>query len=243
MLFPPENTRTEAKGKRLNLKLFLRPEQSTADRSRLRKILKKATPTHQLADTIIPSIITPEIRCEAIQFLDIQLTDLKHREFAAKLIQPLLKEHAVLCLQDTRGSFAISYALKRLSKTEDAAIVITHAYTTAIHPLGADLSQLHHVALLNRTNKRDHYLEAMVKSCLLDHPRLFIGAGELFLQKFWHHAPTVLALFDQVQALASLKLQKDRAKSNADKAVLNTSIKTAIECIKTRFLLSARLNS
>jgi len=140
MLHPPEITRTEAKGKCLNLKLFLRPEQSITERSRLRKILKKATLTHQLIGATIPSVITPEIRCEAIQFLDIELTDLKHRDFAAKHIQPLLKEHAVLRLHDASGSFPLSYALKRLSKTDDTAIVITHFYTTGSHPPTAPTS-------------------------------------------------------------------------------------------------------
>ena len=155
----------------------------------------------------------------------------------------MLKEHAVLRLQDARGSFALSYALKRLSKTEDTAIVITHTYTSAIHPPGTDFPQLHHTALLNCTNKRDHYLEAMVKSYLIDHPRLFIGAGDLFAQKFWHHAPSVLTLFDQLQTLAALKRQKDRAKSNAEKATLNTSLKTAIDRIKTSFLPAKDLGS
>jgi hypothetical protein len=236
MLHPPENSRVEGKGKRLNLKLFLRPEQSPTERSRLRKCLKKATLTHQLTGSSIPSVITPEIRCEAIQFLDIEITDLRDRGFAAKLIQPLLKEHAVLRLHDAQGSFALSYALKRLSKTDPTAIVVSRSYTTGIHPPGAELPQLHHAALLNRTTKHDHYLEAMVKSYLLDHPRIFLGAGALLDRKFWHHAPSVLSLFDQLQNLLNLKAQKDRAKSNAAKATLNTSIKTAIDQLRTSFL-------
>lgn len=235
MLHPPENSRVETNGKRLNLKLFLRPEQSASERSRLRKCLKKATLTHQLTGSSIPSIITSEIRCEAIQFLDIELTDLKHRDFAAKLIQPLLKEHAVLHLHDAQGSFALSYALKRLNKTDPTAIVISHSHTTAIYPNGAELPQLHHTVLLNRATKQDHYIEAMVKSYLLDHPHIFIGASALLEKKFWHHAPSVLALFDQLQNLHSLKTQKDRSKSNAEKAKLNNAIKTAIEKIRMNY--------
>jgi len=68
----------------------------------------------------------------------------------------------------------------------------------------------------------------MVKSYLLEHPHIFIGASKLHDQKFWHHAPTVLSLFEQLENLLSLKTQKDRAGSNAEKATLNTSIKAAI---------------
>lgn len=76
-----------------------------------------------------------------------------------------------------------------------------------------------------------------MKSYLLDQPRIFIGAGEIFKRKFWHHAPSVLSRFDQLQNLQSLKNQKDCGKSNAAKATINTSNKTAIERIKTDYLL------
>lgn len=67
--------------------------------------------------------------------------------------------------------------------------------------------------------------------------------GGLLARKFWHHAPSVLSLFDQLQSLAALKLQKERATSNATKAGFNTSIKAVIERIKTDFFPSTERDS
>ena len=95
----------------------------------------------------------------------------------------------------------------------------------------------------NRLNKRDHYLEAMAKVFHLDHPKLFMGAPRLFNTKLWFHGPTILALFRALAELQSLKTKKNRTRSFADKATLNSAIKTAIERIKTDFLPPTELDS
>ena len=243
MIELPESWRVESSGKRLNLKSFNPATLPTAQRARLRNILRKATLTHQLTGPEIPSLVTEEYRCQAILFLDIELTELRHADFAARTIQPQIKEHAVLRLHDGSGRFALSFAHKRLSLTEDNAVVVADSYCTEPQATAAALAPLHHTALINRLNKRDHYLEAMAKAFLLDHPKIFIGALRLFETKLWFHGPTILALFRALAELESLKTRKDRTRSLADKAALNTTIKTAIERIKTDFLPSQEHDS
>jgi hypothetical protein len=87
------------------------------------------------------------------------------------------------------------------------------------------------------------YLEAMAKAFLLDHPKLFMGAPRLFNTKLWFHGTTILALFRALSELQSLKTKKNRTRSFADKATLNSAIKTAIERIKTDFLPATELDS
>lgn len=236
MIDLPDSWRVETNGKRLNLKSFTPATLPTAQRSRLRKILRKATLTHQLTSPEIPSLITDEYRCEAILFLDIELTDLRQADFAARTIQPQIKAHAVIRFHEGGDRFALSFAHKRLNLLDDSAIVIADAHCTEVHASTASLAPLRQSSLLNRLNKRDHYLEAMVKALLLDHPKIFIGAAQLFDTKLWFHGPTILALFRALTELVSLKAKKDCARSLADKAALNTSIKTAIERMKTDFL-------
>lgn len=236
MIDLPDTWHVETNGKRLNLKSFSPATLAVAQRARLRKILRKATLTHQLTGPEIPSLITEEYRCQAILFLDIELTDIRQADFAARTIQPQIKEHAVLCLHDGTGCFALSFAHKRLSLTEETAIVVADSYCTEPQSTTAILAPIRQSALINRLNKRDHYLEAMAKAFLLDHPKIFIGAHRLFDSKLWHHGPTVIALFRALTDLKSLKTQKDRTRPLADKASLNTAIKTAIERIKTEFL-------
>ena len=243
MIDLPESWRVESNGKRLNLKSFTPSTLPTAQRARLRKILRKATLTHQLTGTEIPSLITDEYRCQAILFLDIELTDLRQADFVARTIQPQIKEHAALHLRDGSGRFALSFAHKRLSLTEENAVVVTDSYCTEIHAAAASLAPLRHTAMINRLNKRDHYLEAMAKAFLLDHPKIFIGAPQLFDTKLWFHGSTILALFRALSDLQSLKTKKDRTRSLADKATLNSTIKTSIERIKTDFLPTTELDS
>ena len=83
-------------------------------------------------------------------------------------------------------------------------------------------------ALVNRTSKRDLYLEAMTKALLLDHPKLFIGAHKLLDAKLWYRGESIIVLYHQLTQIQSLKREKLLAKSNAAKAKLNTQIKTAI---------------
>ncbi|MFN4806847.1 MAG: DUF4391 domain-containing protein [Akkermansiaceae bacterium] len=243
MIDLPETWRVESNGKRLNLKSFTPATLPTAQRSRLRNILRKATLTHQFTGTEIPSLITEDYRCQAILFLDIELTELRHADFAARSIQPQIKEHAVLRLHDDSGRFTLSFAHKRLSLTEENAVVVTDSYCTETQATTAALAPLRHTALINRLNKRDHYLEAMAKAFLLDHPKIFIGSPRLFETKLWFHGPTILTLFRALTELESLKTKKDRARTLADKAALNTTIKTSIERIKKDFLPVSELDS
>ena len=237
MIDLPDSWRVESNGKRLNLKSFTPSTLPTAQRARLRKNLLKATLTHQLTSAEISSLITEEYRCQAILFLDIELTDLRQADFVARTIQPQIKEHAVLRLHDGSGRFALSFAHKRLSFTEESAVVVTDSYCTEPQANAAALAPLRHTALINRLNKRDHYLEAMAKAFLLDHPKIFIGAPRLFETKLWFHGPTILTLFRALTELESLKTQKNRARSLADKATLNTTIKTTIEKIRMNYEL------
>ena len=80
-----------------------------------------------------------------------------------------------------------------------------------------------------------HYLEAMTKAFILDHPKIFIGAANLLNSKLWFHGLTILALFRALTELQSLKTKKDRIRTLADKAALNTTIKTAIEHIRKNY--------
>ena len=241
MIDLPDSWRVETNGKRLNLKSFTPATIPTAQRARLRKALRKATLTHQLTGPEIPSLITDEYHCEAILFLDIELTDLRQADFAAHTIQPQIKEHAVIRFHDSGDRFVLSFAHKRLNLLADNAIVIADAHCTETYGSTAALAPLRQSAILNHINKRDHYLEAMTKAFLLDHPKIFLGAPKLLETKLWHHGPTVISLFRALTELKTLKTQKDRARSLAEKATLNSAIKTAIDRLKQDFPTTAKM--
>jgi hypothetical protein len=236
MIQLPDNYRVGAQGKQLNKKNFLSPTHTTAEKRRLRESLSKIVLTHQIMGEEIPSRIDSQYHCAVILFLDIELTDLKHKDFVAKTLQPLMKPFAVFHLHDAKGQHAYAFAHKRLNKADAENIVIDHSYcTTATTQLTED-SAIAFPHLVNRNNKRDLYLEAMTKAFLIDNPKIFIGAEALLKAKLWYHGDSILHLYQQLTQLLSLKQQKNAAKTNAEKSTLNTQIKSAISDLK-KFLI------
>ncbi|MDF1862130.1 MAG: DUF4391 domain-containing protein [Verrucomicrobiales bacterium] len=220
-----------SQGKQLNKKNFIPGDATTSDKRRLRECLGKVVLTHQIAGEDIPSRIDEHYHCAVILFLDIQLTDLKHKDFAAKLVQPLMKPFAVLHFHDGAGNHALSFSHKRLNKLDPGNIVVEQAYCT--DAFTTPPSTLAFPALINRNSKRDLYLEAMTKAYLIDHPKLFMGAEQLLHSKLWYQASKVIDLFDSLKTLQSLKQQKQKARTQAEKASLNSQLKIALQQTKS----------
>jgi len=232
MIAIPEQYRIGRQGKQLNKQNFFSPTFNASEKRRLRECLRKVVLTHQIAGEDIPSRIDEHYRCEVISCIDIELSDLKHKDFVAKLLQPLMKPFVIYHLHDAAGNHALSFAHKRLNKTDPSNIVIADAYCTGIFTRLDTRAALTFPALVNRTSKRDLYLEAMTKALLLDHPKLFIGADKLLDAKLWYRGESIIALYHKLTQLQSLKREKLLAKANAAKAKLNTQIKTAIDELK-----------
>ena len=230
MIALPDTYKIGTKGKHLNKKSFLHSSLSTKEKRRIRETLLKAVLTHQIGGEGIPSVINEDYRCEILMKIDLYLSDLKHKDFIAQAIQPLFKPYVILRLMDTSGSIAYSFAHKRLNKNDSDTIVIAHSYCT--DPSTGDFNAIQYANLVNRSNKRDLYIEAMTKAFLIDNPKIFIGAESLLNSKVWYHGDSTLQLFHQLTHLLTLKQQKNTAKSNAAKATLNNQIKTAIDQIK-----------
>ena len=238
MIEIPEQYRIGSKGKQLNKQNFIPASANASEKRRLRECLQKVVLTHQIVGESVPSRIDEDYHCEVIACLDIELSDIKHKDFVAKLLQPLFKPFAVFQFIDGQGQRALSFAHKRLNKNDAGNIVIAHSYCSDSSTRPEAWTALGFGQLLNRTSKRDLYLEAMVKAFLVDHPKLFIGADKLLNSTLWYRGDTILELYTQLSALDALKSEKQAAKVNAQKATLNTQIKTAIDAIKTSSLFN-----
>jgi len=232
MIEIPEQYRIGRQGKQLNKQGFILPSANASEKRRLRECMRKVVLTHQITGEDIPSRIDEHYRCEVITCISIELSDLKHKDFVAKQLQPLMKPFAVYHFHDAAGSHAMSFAHKRLNKTDPTNIVIADAYCSDCFTRLDSRAALAFPALVNRTSKRDLYLEAMTKALLLDHPKLFIGAHKLLDAKLWYRGESIIALYHQLTQLQSLKREKLLAKSNAAKSILNTQIKAAIDELK-----------
>ena len=238
MIEIPEQYLIGTQGRQLNKQGFIPPSANATEKRRLRECVRKIVLTHQIAGEAIPSRIDEHYRCEVIACLDIDLSDIKHKDFAAKQLQPLMKPFAVFHFHDTKGQHALSFAHKRLKQNDPGNVVVAEAYCTEPYTRDDALAALRFPALVNRTTKRDLYLEAMSKAYLLDHPKLYIGASKLLESKLWYRGESIIEIHEQLNALKALKNAKQAAKTNADKAKLNAQIKTAIDTIKLSTLFT-----
>lgn len=236
MIELPDSFRVGRQGKTLNKKLFIADSATTVERRRLREALKRAVLTHQIAGEAIPSLIDERYNCAVILHIEIELSDLKHKDFVSKLIQPLMKPLAVFRFFDGSGRFALSFAHKQLKLNEPDAIRIVSSYCTAISSGELSGRPVAFAALVNRNNKRDLYLEAMTKAFLMDHPKIFIGAQGLLESKLWYDGKRIADLYDSLVAIRALKAEKAAAKSNHQKAATNKQLKAVVDATKNQFL-------
>ena len=238
MIEIPDQYRIGNQGRQLNKQGFIPPSANATEKRRLRECVRKVVLTHQITGEAIPSRIDEHYRCEVITCFDIELTDIKHKDFAAKQLQPLMKPFAVFHFHDTAGNHALSFAHKRLKQNDPGNVVVAEAYCTDSATRPEAWTALGFEQLVNRTSKRDLYLEAMSKAYLLDHGKLYIGANKLLESKLWYRGESIIELHEQLTALKSLKNEKQAAKNNASKAKLNAQIKTAINTIKSSTLFN-----
>lgn len=232
MIDLPDSYRVGSAGRVLNKKEFLPSHLTTAARTRLRNALKRVVLTHQIVDESVPSLINDSYKCVALLFLDVELEDISQAPFAAQTIQALFKPFVRIHFSDAKGRHCLSYARKRLNRNDSNAVVIVDEYCSAPTP-GFDAHPLlRFESLVNRTNKRDLYLEAMTKHFLIDHPKLFIGAGSLLESKLWYDGSRILELYSKLTAIQGLKNEKESCKSLAAKADINKRLKVAIQAAK-----------
>lgn len=232
MIDLPGSYRIGPSGRVLNKKQFFPKTLPATARTRLRKILRRVVLTHQIAGDSIPSLIDDNYKCAVILCLDIDLEDIRHVRFAAQALQPLFKSFARIRFSDPSGRTALSFAHKRLNRNDPGTVTVEDAYLTAVSAAPDAFAACRFDRLLNRTNKRDLYLEAMLRAYLADHPKLFQNAGKLWDSKIWYHGDTILRTFRALRELETLRDAKTKAPTQAEKAALNKKIRHTIEFLQ-----------
>ena len=236
MIDLPDSYRIGSAGRVLNKKEFFPKSLPSAARPRLRKTLRRVVLTHQITDETIPSRIDEDYKCVALLFLDIELEDIQLARFAAKHIQPLFKPLVRIRFADPRGRQALSFAHKRLNRNDPEAITVEDSYLSEADTDPAAFAACRFEQLRNRTDKRDLYLEAMLRAYLADHPKLFQNAEKLWDSKLWYHGDTILRTFRTLRELETLRDAKTKATAQAEKAALNKKIRHIIDEVQNRLL-------
>ena len=84
----PEHYKTDVK---LALKDFIPKDLKPDDKKRIKDAVKEVRLMYQIAGEEIPSVISDEYRCQAIQFYDMELKSIKDAAYLASMYQKMIK--------------------------------------------------------------------------------------------------------------------------------------------------------
>jgi hypothetical protein len=239
MINIPEHYRT---GRTIALKTVLSGIKKPADKKKLKFCLKSVCLTHQIQGETIPSFVDDQYRYEVIQFLDVQLDTMKKAESAATVLHKLFKPPCIIQFHDSVQG-AVSFADKRLSRQHDQEIVLEKQVVTPVQPISffQDTASLwgrtmDFNKMVNISNKRGFYLEAMTKAFICGYSSLYSRMPEFLHTPVWYHSAAVQALYGKMETLRYLNLQKDRAVQTKDKVALNQQMKAVMQELETMLM-------
>jgi hypothetical protein len=243
MINVPEQYRVN---KTIALKTVLSGIKKPADKKKLKSCLKSVCLTHQIQGETIPSFVDDRYRYEVIQFLEIQLDTFKKAESAATVLHKLFKPPCIIQFHDSVQG-AVSFTDKRLSRQNDQEIVLGEVVVTPVQPLSFFQNPvslwgktMDFNAILNTSSKRGFYLEAMTKAFICGYTSLYSRMQEFLHTPVWYNSATVQALFEKLETLRRLTLQKGKAAQTKDKVALNQQIKAVMQELET--MLTQLLN-
>jgi len=202
------------------------------DRKRMRENIKQVTLEWQLNGENIPSRVDEQVNCQVIMFFSIELTDIKHAAFIAKILQHELKSFAIVRLYDTTSE-VYAFALKRLHAVQKDDVVVEEEYLTNSLPIAITHTEKRMLmtyttfgAIQNRLDKYNVYVEIATKAYIVSHNKAFTRASEVLQH------PTIWLNKQQVQQLLQLYIKLVELRKNAtqqtktsDKIAVNEEIK------------------
>ena len=225
--------------KKIPLKDLISKDFKPAERKKIKDILKKAVLTYQISGEEIPSISDNIYRYQVIQYYDFEVTDVKKSGYIAKIYQELIKSPCVIRIHDSQNEL-YSLAMKRLSQTDSADVVVTDSITTSVYPIILPDTQKRQLQklmdynnIINRLSKVVYYQEIFVKVYVLMNSTLHKNVITFLDKTVWYDNQKVMKLF---MILKELKANNDKllkTDSNADKMKINQSIRTNIELLES----------
>lgn len=226
-------------GQKLPMKDFIPKDLKPADKKKIKDNVKSCTLSYQIIGEEISSVINDEYNVQTIQFYEFELANIKKATFVANMYQTVIKSPCVLRLHDNSKEM-YSFALKRLSQTDNTQIVVTDTFLTndfyTTIPSG-DKKELENLLtldnLVGKQNKVTTYLEMYVKAYILTYNKVFAGSKEFLNRRdIWYSESKVRELYANLRDLELLKLSLVKAVGNAEKVRINKKIKNHISCLE-----------
>lgn len=230
----PEHYKTDVK---LALKDFIPKDLKPDDKKRIKDAVKEVRLMYQIAGEEIPSVINDEYRCQAIQFYDMELQNIKDAAYLASMYQNLIKPLCVIRMYDSQDEL-YSLAVKRLNQTDETQIVIEYSILTEKYPVGLPdasrnrlLKYLDYMQIKNRTNKVNLYKEWYYRTYMLMNEKAYANAELILDGNSWYDSNRMELLYAYYKKLVDTRGMLKKAVSNAERMNLNKEIKKAIQTL------------
>ena len=154
----------------VNLKDFIPKVLKSKDKNRIKKAIKNVKLEYQIIGEEIPSLNDGIYHCEAIQFYDMEVENIKEANYLANIYQDIIKPLCIIHIYDAKDEI-YSFAIKRLSQVNHNEIVIEQSLLTDKYMIGIpDSARQRLLTYMNYNllkNKTDRY--SFIKNGIIRH--------------------------------------------------------------------------
>ncbi len=222
---------------KLALKDFVPRDLKPNDKKRVKEAIKEVRLMDQIMGEEIPSVINDEYRCEAIQFYDMELQNIKSALYLASVYQNLIKPLCVFHMYDSQYEL-YSFAVKRLNQTDKNQIVVEDRILTENYPIGLPdngrnrlLKYLDYVHIKNKTNKVNLYKEWYYKTYMIMNENAYSNTELILDGNGWYDSDHTELLYTYYKKLVDARGMLRKAVTGTEKMNLNKEIKKAVQSL------------
>lgn len=227
----PDRYKTDVK---VALKDFIPKDLKPNDKKRIKDAVKEVRLVYQIAGEEIPSVVDANYRCQAIQFFDIEVVDIKDAQFLASTYQNIIKPYCVIHMHDAKDE-VYSFAVKRLNQQDETQIVIEESLVTEKYPMNLPdegrnklRAYMDYMSVKNKLDKVALYKEWYSKAYILANEKAYEQTQLILDGNFWYDSDRTARVVGKYVELVNARANLKKATTNADRMKVNKLIKTAI---------------
>lgn len=221
-------------------KLFLdNKEIESKDRTFIKKHIVSVELVAQISGEDIPSVDNEDYKYKVIQYLEVELDDIKNAKDMGSIFQDIFKSPLIVKFYDKNGYYAYSYALKRISKVDNKEVVITDYFTTKkvdsfidIETIGFYNEYLAIDKILNNSNKVCLYYEVYIKSFIIENRKLINNYVDLLNSKLYYNFQNMFDFYSTLVELIICEENIKKANVISKKIEINNKKKMILEKIE-----------
>ena len=221
-------------------KLFLdNKEIESKDRTFIKKHIVSVELVAQISGEDIPSVDNEDYKYKVIQYLEVELDDIKNAKDMGSIFQNIFKSPLIVKFYDKSGYYAYSYALKRISKVDNKEVVIIEYFTTKKNDSFVDIEtkELYDKFLainkvLNNSNKVCLYYEVYIKAFIIENRKSINNFIDLLKSKVYYESENMNNLYEVLVRLIQCENNLNKTSIISEKIYVNNKKKILSEKIR-----------